>query len=255
MPPTAKCIGGATLNSRAMAAFRTLWTALVGLYEETLVLLGGNLLAVALNVPIGVLLVLPFTVSDQSYLPWLVSASLIVLMPTPGNLALAGLTQVAAGPEIPRLGLFTQTLRARWRLGLVCSVVSVAILAALIWNIAFYLSFGQMWSLFISIIWLYATLFWLSLHIYLVPLAVHVAEPRIFDLYRRAAVVALGHAGYTFVLLVLLLIVACAAVVFLPVYVLVGQAFVSLAQAQALREVRRRHGDLPIEAEEEVSRL
>ena len=87
-------------------------------------------------------------------------------------------------------------------------------------------------------------MFWLSLHIYLVPLLVHVAEPRVFDLYRRAAFVALGHAGYTFVLLVLLLIVTVAAVSFLPVYVLVALAFVSLAQAHALREIRRRHGDL-----------
>ena len=47
-----------------MAAFRTLWTALVDLYDETLVLVGGNFSAVALNVPIGIVLlgiVLPFT--------------------------------------------------------------------------------------------------------------------------------------------------------------------------------------------------
>jgi hypothetical protein len=46
-----------------------------------------------------------------------------------------------------------------------------------------------------------------------------------------------------------------AAVVFLPVYVLIGCAFISLVQAQALREIRRRHGDLVAETEEEVSRL
>jgi hypothetical protein len=38
-------------------------------------------------------------------------------------------------------------------------------------------------------------------------------------------------------------------------YALVGVAFVSLVQAHALREIRRRHGDLLPEAEEEVSRL
>ena len=36
---------------------------------------------------------------------------------------------------------------------------------------------------------------------------------------------------------------------------LLGLAFVSLAQAHALREIRRRHGDLPVEVEEEASRL
>jgi hypothetical protein len=92
-------------------------------------------------------------------------------------------------------------------------------------------------------------------HVYLVPLLVHRAEPRLLDVFRRAAFVALGHAGYTLVLLVLLLAVAFAAVVFLPVYVLVAQAFVSLAQAHALREIRRRHGELLAEPDEEVSRL
>jgi hypothetical protein len=84
---------------------------------------------------------------------------------------------------------------------------------------------------------------------------VHVAQPQVFDLYRRAAFIALGHAPYTFVLLPLLLVLSFAAVVFLPVYVLVAPAFISLAQAHALREIRRRHGDLPLDAEEEVTRL
>jgi len=37
--------------------------------------------------------------------------------------------------------------------------------------------------------------------------------------------------------------------------VLVVGAFVSLVQAQALREVRRRHGEIVDEPEEEASRL
>jgi hypothetical protein len=52
-----------------------------------------------------------------------------------------------------------------------------------------------------------------------------------------------------------LLVIAVAAVVFLPVYVLVGSAFVSLAQAHALREIRRRHGDLPADVDEGIGRL
>jgi hypothetical protein len=131
----------------------------------------------------------------------------------------------------------------------------VVILGILAWNISFYAGFGPGWPLFVTIFWLYASLFWLSLHIFLVPLLVHVEEPRTFDLYRRSAFIAVGHAGYTFVLLVLLLIIATAAVVFLPVYVLLAPALVSLVQAHALREIRRRHGDLTVEPEEEVSRL
>ena len=89
----------------------------------------------------------------------------------------------------------------------------------------------------------------------MVPLLLHIAEPRIFDVYRRAAFVALGHAGYTIVLLIAILLIGALSVVFLPVYVLVAGAYISLIQAHALREIRRRHGDLVAEADEEVSRL
>jgi hypothetical protein len=244
-----------------MAGFRTVWAALVGLYEDTLVLVGGNLAAVGCNVPIAlvVLLVcLPFvSTGEQPTTPSLiaVTAFFITFLPTPGNIGLAGVTRVAASPDIPRIRLFAETLRTHLGIASRCTVVSVLVLVALLWNVAFYVNLGPGWPLLVTIIWLYATLFWLGIHLYLGPLLVHVAEPRVFDVYRRAAFVCIGHGGYTFVLLVLLLIVTAAAVLFTPIYLLLGVAFVSLAQAHALREIRRRHGDLPVEVEEEASRL
>jgi hypothetical protein len=245
-----------------MAAFRTVWTAIVNLYEETLVLVGANLAAVALNLPVGLVIVLVglllglvWTGEQVNTLFFLGLGAVGTLLPTPGNVALAGLTQVAAGPDVPRFAAFRAALKGHWRLALRCTLISVVILGILVWNITFYAGFGPGWPLFVTIFWLYASLFWLSLHVYFVPLLVHVAEPHVFDLYRRSAFIAVGHAGYTFVLLVLLLIIATVSVVFLPVYVLLAPAFVSLVQAHALREIRRRHGDLTVEPEEEVSRL
>ncbi|MCA1646432.1 MAG: hypothetical protein LC797_13570 [Chloroflexi bacterium] len=251
-----------------MAALRTLWAALVGLYEETLAMLVGNLAALALNLPIGLFLFvlitlvstvlsLPLMGGDDGGSPtWLLVtiAWLMTLMPTPGNVALAGLTRVAAGPDVPTFAIFRATLRGHWRLALRCSLVSLVILLALLGNVVFYANVGG-WLRFASILWLYGTLFWLSLHIYLTPFMVHVAEPRLLDLYRRAAFVALGHPGYSILLLVLMLVLGLVAVVFVPAYVLIGGAFLSLVQAHALREIRRRHGDLLSEADEEVSRL
>jgi uncharacterized membrane protein YesL len=243
-----------------MAAFRTLWTALVSFYEETFVLVTGNLAALALNLPIGLALfaiALPFVGGEESSPQWLAVtiAWLLPFLPTPGNVALAGLTRVAAGPDVPRFVQFRTALRAHWRLALRCSVVSLIVTVALVANVYFYAVFGGGWLRLASILWLYGTLFWLSLHIYLVPLLVHVAEPRLFDIYRRSAFVALGHAGYTIVLLLALLSICLLTVIFLPMYALVGLAFVSLVQAHALREIRRRHGDLLPDADEEVSRL
>ena len=244
-----------------MAAFRTIWSALVGLYEDTLVLVAGNLAALALNLPIGLLLfllgLLVVPSGDESYsqLLLLIIAGFMPFLPTPGNVALAALTRVAAGPDVPRLWQFRDGLRARWRLALRCSLISLLVLGGLVWNVFFYANVGTGWLQFVSILWLYACFLWLSVHIYLVPLMVHVGEPRVLDLYRRATFIAVGYIIYTLILLVILLVVAFAAVVFLPVYALVAGAFVSLAQAQALREIRRRHGDLPAEVDEEVSRL
>ncbi len=244
-----------------MAAFRTIWTALVGLYEETLALVGGNVAALGLNLPLGLplfLIGLPFVSgSEGAGSQWLIAviAWLMPFMPTPGNIALAGLTRVAAGPDVPRFIAFRETLAKQWRLASRVTVVSLLVLAALLWNVWFYLNLGTGWLLLVAIFWLYAAVLWLCLHIYLLPLMVHLEQPRLFDLYKRSAFVALGHAGYTLLLLVLLLIVGFASVAFLPVYILVAPAFISLAQAHALREIRRRHGDLVVEPEEEVSRL
>ena len=246
-----------------MSAFRTIWAALVGLYEETLVLLLGNLVAVALNLPIGLLVFVFITLASIFFgLPiagtgedanpsWLLVAIfwLMTLMPTPGNVALAGLTRVAAGPDAPSFAIFRSTLRARWRLALRGTLVSIVVLLALIGNVLFYASVGG-WLRFASILWLYGTLFWLSLHIYLAPLMVHVAEPSLPNLYKRAAFIALGHPGYSMLLLLVMLVVSFITVVFLPAYVLIGAAFISLVQAHALREIRRRHGDLDVEPEE-----
>jgi uncharacterized membrane protein YesL len=252
-----------------MAALRTLWAALVGLYEDTLPLVGGNLAALALNLPLGALLFVvglplgpllgqPQPGSEENGgVQWLVAiiAWLMPLMPTPGNAALAGLAQVAAGPDVPRFEQVKRSLHRHWRLALRCTLVSIVVLVALAWNVAFYLTVSTGWLRFASILWLYGTLFWLSLHLYLLPLMVHVGEPRLFDLYKRAAFITLGHFGYTLVLLIALLVIAFASVIFLPLYVLVGGAFVAMAQAHALREIRRRHGDLVVEPEEEIGRL
>jgi uncharacterized membrane protein YesL len=244
-----------------MAALRTLWKALVGLYEETLVLVLGNLAALALNLPVGLALFfigLPFAGNaDGGVAQWLLVtiAWMMLFLPTPGNVALSGLALIAAGPDAPRFAQFRTSLRAHWRLASRCLLLSLLVLAALIANVYFYAVLSSGWLRFVSIAWLYGTFFWLSLHLYLVPLLVYVNEPRLPDLYRRAAFVALGHPAYTIVLLLALLIVGFVSVVFLPVYVLVTGAFVSLVQAHALREIRRRHGDLLDEPEEEGSRL
>jgi hypothetical protein len=244
-----------------MTAFRTLWMALVSLYEETLVLVIANVASFALNLTVGVVIVvialsLP-AIQDDVGRQWLIGMVLWMLLyvPTPANVALGAVARVAAGPDVPRFVLYRDALRAYWRLALGCTAASVVVTLALAWNVWFYFNVGSGWLQLVSIVWLYATLFWLSVHIYVVPLLLHVANPHLIDVYRRAAFVALGHLGYTTFLLIFVLVLGAVSVVFLPLYVLVAGAYISLIQAHALREIRRRHGDLVAETDEEVSRL
>jgi hypothetical protein len=238
-----------------MPALRVLWLALVSLYDETVALVAGNLLWLGFNLPLWLLLVgvgLPFAPAGTE--AWLLVglAWLLLILPTPAGLALGGLAREAAGPDVPRRAAFWEALWAHWRLGLACTGVSLLVSLAVAFNIVFYATQTEGLLRLTSIVWLYGLWFWLGLHVYLVPLAHHVAQPRLLDLYRRAALITLGHAVPSLFLALVLLLLGVVSVLFLPAYVLVAPAYVALAQAHALREVRRRHGDLAVEPDAEV---
>jgi uncharacterized membrane protein YesL len=232
-----------------MPALRVLWLALVSLYDETIALVVGNLLWVALNLPVFLLLAalgLPF--ADSGNIAWLLVgvAWLLLLLPTPAGVALGALAREAAGPDVPGRAAFGDGLRARWRLGLTCGAVSLLVTVAIVFNIGFYATRTDGLLRLTTILWLYGLWFWLGMHLYLVPLLHHVQAPRLLDLYRRAALITLGQAVSSLALVLLLLVLGAVSIVFLPAYVLVAPAYVAVAQAHAFREVRRRLGDLSV---------
>jgi uncharacterized membrane protein YesL len=234
-----------------MPALRVLWSALVSLFDETIALVIGNVLWFLLNLPVFLVLViggLLFVPPD--WVGWLIAGLgwLMLLLPTPAAVALGALAAEAAGPEVPRLARFWAALRTSWRLALACCGVSLAVSALITFNLVFYARMDGLVRL-ASILWLYAGLFWFGLHVYLVPLLHHVQAPRLLDVYRRAALIALGHAPQTLLLLLAVVVLGLLSLAVLPAYVLVAGALVSLVQAHALREVRRRHGDLAVAAE------
>jgi uncharacterized membrane protein YesL len=242
-----------------MAAPRTLWLALISLYEDTATLVLGNLAWVVSNVPLFLVLALilvPFgtSVPGASGPEWVLVliAWILLFLPSPANVALQALASVAAGPDVPRVAVFWHSLRQSWRLSLVCFAISLAIAVALLANVYFYAVLSTGWLRFFAIVWLYGALFWFSMHVYLSPLLVHVAEPKILDIYRRAALIALGHPIFTVLILFGILILGSLSLIFLPAYALVGPAYLAMIQAHAFREIRRRHGDLVPEPDEEL---
>jgi uncharacterized membrane protein YesL len=118
--------------------------------------------------------------------------------------------------------------------------------------VVFYATVAEGWIRLASIVWLYGLLFWLGMHIYLVPLLLHVAGPRFVDLYRRAVFLTLAHPFYTVMLVLFVALVGLLSLALLPLYPLVTGAYVALIQAYAFRHLRRRHGDL-VEEEAEAA--
>lgn len=242
-----------------MAALRVLWKACVGFYDETVTFLGGNLAWLALNVPFALALIVLLMFAQAFFVPpgadaelvaqpIVLAAWLLLFLPTPGGAGLAGLAEIAAGLDAPRLRvLFWPTVRRFWRCATLMFFVSLLVIALLGWNVWFYATVVDGWPRVASVLWLYGLIFWLGMQMYLVPLLLHIPEPRLIDLYRRAALITLGHPLYTLLLVVGVVLVGVASILLVPLYALVAGGFVSLVQAHAFRYIRRKHGELPDE--------
>ena len=235
-------------------AFRVLWAALVGLYDEALVLIRGNLFWLMLAIPLYVAtaaLLLPIALmgagSDSgSALAWpfLLPAPLLVMLPSPGSIGLGALAAVIARHDSPPFEECLASVRRYWRRGLLLFAISAVGLAVLAGNLVFYASVAPGVLRFAAIVWLYALLFWLALQTYLVPLLLRVPGASVLDLYRRASLLTLGHPVLSLVLVVMLLVLAVLSLAALPAFVLVMASYAALAQALAFRMLRVRHQDL-----------
>jgi uncharacterized membrane protein YesL len=243
----------------AMSGPRVLWRAVVGLWDETLAFLGANLLWFACNLPFGLLLVLllvpvalaPGGEAESTAPPFVLAAWLLLFLPTPGMVGLGAVAEVGAGLDAPRTRvLFWPAVRRHWRQATAMFCVSLLGTALLLANMYFYALISSGWLRVASILWLYLLLFWLGMQLYLVPLLLHLGEVRLIDLYRRAALITLGHPISTLVLVIAVVVVGVVSVLLLPAYLLLAGSFVGLVQAHALRAIRRKHGELPDEETE-----
>jgi hypothetical protein len=164
-----------TPHASLAAPFRVLWAALVGLYDEMITLLRGNLAWFALSVPFYVLLLLalvpwagaPATAREgESFVwPFVLAGWLLLLLPTPGSVGLGELARVTAGRESPAFFMFGQAARRHWRLAVGMFAVGFLVLAVLSANVVFYATVAEGWIKLASIVWLYGLVFWLGMQI------------------------------------------------------------------------------------------
>ncbi len=241
-----------------MPALRVLWRSLVSLWDESIPFLGANLLWFLCNLPFALLLVLllvPISLSPGgpdagggTAPPLVLVAWLLLFLPTPGSVGLGAVAEVGAGLDAPRTRLlFWPAVRAHWRRATLMFVVSLLGTILLLVNLYFYALSSSPWLRIASILWLYVLLFWLGMQLYLVPLLLHLAEARLFDMYRRAALITLGHPISTLVLVIAVVVVGLLSVLLLPAYFLLAGSFVALVSAHAFRAIRRKLGELPDE--------
>lgn len=230
---------------------RALWSALIGLYDESTTFLRSNLAALAVDLPLILLVALvtlPFADPVQGELevvwPWVLGAWSVLFFPSPGQVGMGQVALTATTRESPRYQEFRSSLRDGWRRGLVLYLLGMIGSGILLGNVYFYAAVLDGWPRAFAVLWLYLLVLWLTLQAYLVPLWHRLGRPRLRDQYGRAALLVLARPLLSLTLLAATLLIAAVGVGLLPVYVLGGHASVALVRAHAFRLVRLQIGDL-----------
>jgi uncharacterized membrane protein YesL len=238
-------------NRTMTSAARILWRSLVGLYDETFLLLRANLAWFALSLPFAlpVLVIMlgfvPPPRGDESALDWplpiAATGFLMLIVPTPASLGLYRLAAVMERRESPPWSDFLQAARQNMRLGLALYVIGVVGIVVAIVNARFYFQLEPVLLRALAFLWLYIALFWLVLQLYLGPVAMYLGERRMLHLYRRAGLLVLAQPLPGVVLLVVLGPLTMLSLLVLPLYFGLAMAFVALASTAAVAAVKRRH--------------
>jgi uncharacterized membrane protein YesL len=232
-----------------IAAASVLRWAVAGLYDESVLFLKVNLAWFLLSLPLGsplLLLLAGFLPAGEDgrsdwVLPGLLIGLLLLLVPNPASLGVYRVAAIMDRRESPPWTEFWQATRQNVGLGLALFGIGLFGTILLVFNLGFYLGLENNPLQAASIVWVYLTLFWLGMQLYLGPLVLLVGERRLPSLYRRSAMLVLAQPIYTltFLLAIGLLLLLC--VLAWPVYPLLAMGFVALTGTCGLSRLRRRY--------------
>ena len=232
-----------------------LWRALLHLYEESFLLIRANVLWFLGSAPLlfAVLAVtwlfVPPAEPDAPPLVWpLLLASLVVLVvPGPFSVGLYALAADIVSGEAPGLAVFWSGVQRWWKSGLLMFLIGGIVLGGLLFNAAFYLSVGEGWLQAVSVLWLYAILYWIALQSYLLPLLVAADTATsgeavsLHSLYKRAAILTLANPMLSLIILGCTAATMFASSIAIPIYPLIAMAYVALVGTCALRQLREKY--------------
>jgi uncharacterized membrane protein YesL len=245
------------LYNPAMAVGKILLWALIGLYDEALLLLRANLVWFLVTAILGlpVLLTLiaampPGTLEPDAggfLLPTTLAAFLLLLVPNPASLGIHRLAARMHRKEAPPWSEFWSGLREHLGLGLALYLIGMVGVAILAVNTVFYLRYQEGPLQALGVLFVYLLLFWLGVQLYLGPLATLIGERRLAALYRRAAMLALGQPIQTLGLLLAAALLMPLSVIVVPLYPCAAMAFIGLAATRALGQLKQKYDPDPDE--------
>jgi uncharacterized membrane protein YesL len=232
-----------------------LWRALVHLYDESLLLIRANIVWFVGSIPLFLLILaacwlfVPPTEPDEGPLVWpLLFAGLILLVvPSPFAVGIYALAAEIVTGETPPFSLYWTALRRWWRRALAMFAIGGVVLGGLLFNTAFYMGAVQGLLQAVTILWMYAMLYWISMQAYLLPLLVtaDLSDPdrqvSLATLYKRAAVLTLANPFLSLAMLLAATVTMILSAVAIPIYPLVAMAYVALVGARAMRHLRQKY--------------
>lgn len=198
-------------------AFRITWWSLRDTYEELFILIGANLLALLLFIPV-----------------------------VTGPPALAGLHHLGfriASEKRVEFGFFWEGFRSyfldSWKLAAL-NILVFGILGADVW---FYLFKMQgAWQV-LGLVGVWMLLMWTVAQLYTFPLLVRQEERKLFLLIKNTILLTLAYPGFSLTATVLLVLILALSLAFPILFVLAGPSFAAVMGAHALR-----HGIEMVEA-------
>ena len=266
-----------------------LWRALVHVWDESLLMIRANVTWFVCIIPLYIVTVVAIITAtafaqwvlgtaidpdaEPSSLPWLLAAFGLILLPSPPSAGVYAIAMHVANGETPEFGMFWHGLRRWWKKTLLLYVIGLAVVAGLIFNTIFYMSVTTGLLQAVSVLWVYAIIFWLTMQAYMLPLLIMpivppptpadddgwpldetrqaerqaaraatpqvpsepVAEATLGSLYKRAAILALANPIFSLVLFFGTFLTLILSAFAMPVYPLLAMSYVALVNSQGFR--------------------
>jgi hypothetical protein len=185
-----------------LKAFPIAWRALVSYYNDLLFLAGLSLLWwVTGGVLVGVAVVVGWILLASEGPWWL--APLLAIPAGPASAAIANVARRSARNLHADHAHYLEGLRLYWRQALALSAISSAVMSLLLLNVVFYSSRTTALPWVLTFLWVYLSIFWLGVQLYLYPVLVGLQVPTVSGALRMAAAMVLANPLFSIILLIL----------------------------------------------------